>query len=109
MNTQFFIVFLNKRIKKCYGCAKKFSRKYDGSVLNPPHDIVMLHEGHCEYYHNGKKCTSPRPQNTYYHPSVSCIKSKCSFFKSEFLSLAKVHDKLLPEHLMYIHGHFRTL
>ena len=40
----YVVKFLNKRIKKCRGCGSFFSRKADGSNLDPPNDLVVAHE-----------------------------------------------------------------
>lgn len=102
----FTFVFLNNRIKKCYGCSQEFCRRYDGKLLPPPHDLVIQHEDRREYIRGGKKCYSPRPQNTYYHPSMSCVRSKYPSFNSSYLCLDKVRGQLSVEHTQFIKSHF---
>jgi hypothetical protein len=108
VDAPFLVVFLNNRIKKCYGCAREFSRKCDGGILGPPNDIVVLHEAYREYYRSGKKLSSPRPQNTYFHPSVSCIRAKYPSFVPQCLNIDGVREKLLPVHLKYLNALFST-
>lgn len=50
----YFVVLLNKRIKKCYGCGQDFPKKVDGTILSPPNDIVIMHKDRREYMKNGK-------------------------------------------------------
>ena len=102
----FAVVFLNNRVKKCYGCSRDFSRRYDGQLLPPPHDLIIQHEDRREFLRGGKKCYSPRPQNTYFHPSVSCIRSKCPYFTATLLCLDKVRNQLTSEHIDYLQNHF---
>ena len=45
---QFELVFLTKRVKKCYGCSKEFAKQPDGSNLQPPYDIVVRHADYRE-------------------------------------------------------------
>ena len=77
---QFELVFLTKRVKKCYGCSNEFAKQPDGSNLPPPYDIVIHHADYREYYYDGEKRSTKQKQNTYFHPSLTCIVSKCSSF-----------------------------
>ncbi len=102
----FDVVFLGNRVKKCYGCGKEFARRANGTVLDPPHDLVIRHADHREYFCGGEKKTTKRKQNTYFHPCTACIKSKCPNFTADQLSVATVSDRLTPVHLSYLQGHF---
>ena len=84
---QFELVFLTKRVKKCYGCSKEFAKQPDGSNLQPLYDIVIRHADYREYYYEGEKRSTKQKQNTYFHPSLTCIITKCSSFNPLSISL----------------------
>ena len=98
----YFIVFLNNRIKKCYGCGQLFNKALDGTVLPPPSDICILHKDIREFIKNGKTCKSPHPQNTYYHPSIACITKKNKNFETKFLNAQHTNHELLPIHKQFL-------
>ena len=86
--------------------AGEFSRRYDGTVLPPSHDIVIQHEEYRQYMRDGRKHVTPKPQNTYYHPSLACIRAKHAQFTSDELCFDKVSGKLSSEHVQYLQEHF---
>ena len=98
----YFIAFLNNRIKKCYGCGQPFNKALDGTVLPPPSDICILHKDIREFIKNGKTCKSPHPQNTYYHPSIACITKRNKRFETKFLNPLHICDELLPIHKQFL-------
>ena len=59
---QYELVFLTKRVKKCYGCGTEFDKRSDGN-LDPPHDIVVHHADFREYYLDGEKRSTKQKQN----------------------------------------------
>ena len=65
-NDSFCVVFLSNRVKKCYGCTQEFARKANGTLLDPPHDFVVRHADHREYYSSGAKKVTKQKQNTYF-------------------------------------------
>ena len=106
---QFELVFLTKRVKKCYGCSKEFVKQPDGSNLQPPYDIVVRHADFREYYYDGEKRSTKQKQNTYFHPCLTCISSKCSSFNFHSLDTSSVKDELLPVHIAFLKNNFPGL
>ena len=98
----FEVVFLTKRVKKCYGCSREFAKQPDGSNLQPPYDIVIRHADHREYYYEGEKRSTKQKQNTYFHPSLTCVMSKCSSFNPHYLNISGVQNDLLPVHITFL-------
>ena len=91
----FEVVFLSKRIKKCYGCGAKFTKNIDGSPLPPPQDIVIRHSDHREYYTpSGEKRLTSQKQNTYFHPVSSCIIKKYPDFTPHSVDISSIQDNL---------------
>jgi len=105
-NDSFSVVFLGNRVKKCYGCTQEFARKANGTLLDPPHDIVIRHADHREYYSGGEKKLTKQKQNTYFHPCISCVRSKCPNFAADQLDMSAVAGKLTSVHLSYLQNHF---
>jgi len=105
-NDSFSVVFLGNRVKKCCGCTQEFARKANGTLLDPLHDIVIRHADHREYYSSGEKKLTKQKQNTYFHPCISCIKSKCQNFTADQLDMSAVAGKLTSVHLSYLQNHF---
>ena len=98
------VKLLNNRIKKCRGCNKKFSRKVDGSPPDPPLNLVVAHEERSPFTDTQNVTRVSRPQNVYYHSSLSCIQANNpSFICSQLqiptdIELSPVHKKYLREH-----------
>ena len=101
---QFELVFLTKLSKKCYGCSEEFAKQPDGSNLQPPYNIVIRNADYREYYYDGEKCSTK--QNTYFHPCLTCIISKCSSFSSHSLDTSSIKDELLPVNIAFLKNNF---
>ena len=73
LDRPYIVQFLNKRIKKCRGCGTEFSRKIDGSIPDPPNNLVIQHEERRAFTDvNGPRLS--RIQNVYYHCALSCVR-----------------------------------
>jgi hypothetical protein len=100
----YVVKLLNNRIKKCRGCGSLFARKADGSVPDPPNDLVVAHEERQPFADANNKTRLSRPQNVYYHPNVACIRRhNASFLGPEIqvsadTTLLDLHKKYLSEH-----------
>lgn len=100
----FLVKLLNNRIRKCRGCNRNFSRKVDGSPPDPPLDLVVAHEERHPFFDAQNVRKVSRPQNTYYHTSLSCIRANNPAFVGGQLQvpadveLSPVHKKYLREH-----------
>ncbi len=95
---------LNNRIKKCKGCNRNFARKVDGSPPDPPLNLVVAHEERHPFTDMQNIKRLSRPQNTYYHTNVSCIRATNPSFQDSQLQipadveLTAIHKKYLREH-----------
>ena len=68
---------------KCYECSKDFAKQPDGSNMQPQYDIVIRHANYRQYYYEGEKRSTKQKQNTYFHPSLTCIMSKYRSFNPQ--------------------------
>lgn len=101
----YVIKILNKRIKKCRGCGSFFSRKGDGSNLDPPNDLVVAHEERRAFTDATNISRLSRPQNVYYHPNCACIRRLNASFVGPEIQVP--HDiSLLYNHTKYLIEHF---
>jgi hypothetical protein len=100
----YVVKLLNNRIKKCRGCGSLFSRKADGSVLDPPNDLVVAREERRPFSDSNNVTRLSRLQNVYYHSNVACIRRQnASFVGPEIqvsaeITLLDAHNKYLAEH-----------
>lgn len=102
---QYVIKRLNNRIKKCRGCGGQFSRKANGSLPDPPMDLVISHEEQRQYRDKNNKICVGKPQNVYYHSNISCIRREnAAFFGPELVLAADV--TLLDSHKQYLLQYF---
>ena len=72
----FWVFKLNKCITTCYGCRNKFTRAADGGLPIPPLDLILKCNEDRQYYDKAGTLQEKEKSNTYYHPSVNCIKKK---------------------------------
>jgi len=100
----FVVKLLNNRIKKCRGCNREFSRKVDGSLPDPPLNVVVCHEERRPFRDSSNVTRLSRPQNVYYHANLSCIRANNPHFLPFHLhippdsELSDAHKKYLREH-----------
>ena len=101
----FVVKLLNNRIKKCRGCNREFARKVDGSLPDPPLDMVVCHEERRPFKDSSNITRLSRPHNVYYHANLSCIRMSNPTFLPHHLQipaefeLSDAHKKYLREHL----------
>ena len=101
----FVVKLLNNRIKKCRGCSTEFARKVDGSLPDPPLNIVVCHEERRPFRDSSNITRFSRPQNVYYHANLSCIRMGNPTFSPHHLhvpadtDLSEAHKKYLREHI----------
>lgn len=101
----FVVKLLNNRIKKCRGCNREFSRKVDGSLPDPPLNVVVCHEERRPFRDSSNVTRLSRPQNVYYHANLSCIRANNPHFLPFHLhippdsELSDAHKKYLREHI----------
>ena len=74
------VKLLNNRIKKCRYCGSLFSRKADGSIPDPPNDLIIAHEERGPFADANNITRISRLQNVYYHPNVACIRRQHASF-----------------------------
>ena len=101
----YVVKLLNNRIKKCRGCGSLFSRKADGSVLDPPNDLVIAHEERRPFADANNITRLSRLQNVYYHPNVACIRRHNASFVGPEIQVSAEID-LTDVHLKYLIEHF---
>ena len=101
----YVVKLLNNRIKKCHGCGAAFSRKVDGSTLEPPNNLVICHEEQRPFSDVQNVTCMSRPQNVYYHPNVSCIRHQNPSFVASEIQVPADHE-LQPLHERYLEDHF---
>ena len=99
----FVVKLLNNRIKKCRGCNREFARKVDGSLPDPPLNVVVCHEERRPFRDSSNITRLSRPQNVYYHANLSCIRMGNPTFLHHDLhvpaELSDAHKKYLREHI----------
>ena len=71
--------FLDSKVTRCYGCG--YSLKPDGTIPDPPDDLVLTTRLHRQYYQAGQQQTSPDISNVYYHVNPFCIKVTFPLFE----------------------------
>lgn len=102
---QYVIKFLNNRIKKCRGCGGNFIRKTDGSLPDPPMNLIVSRTERRSYTDGDNVEKLSKKQNVYYHPTLSCIKKVNASFDSSLLvkdpalTLTDVHKTYLSQYL----------
>jgi hypothetical protein len=99
------VKILNNRIKKCRGCNRTFARKVDGSLLDPPLNLVIAHEERRPFTDTQNVKRLSRPQNVYFHTNVSCIQASNPAFTSDQL-VVPADVELTSVHKKYLHEHF---
>ena len=99
------VKILTKRIKKCMECGSEFSRKIDGSLPNPPNDLVVSREERRVFQDTQNTPQLSRLQNVYYHANLGCIRRRNPSFVSSCLSIL-ADLELLPVHCKYLEDHF---
>jgi hypothetical protein len=105
IDKQYVVKFLNNRIKKCYGCSSEFTRKVDGSLPDPPLNLVISHEERREFRDASNALRLGNNQNVYYHPNVSCIRRRnASFVGQQIVIPADI--ALLESHKTYLKQYF---
>ena len=92
----FSVVLLDKRVRRCYGCKKKFS----SALRKAPFDLVLKYLEKRSYRDStGSEKLSSLKQYTYYHLNLSCIRRNYPW--AELLNIVahdEVKDKLTREH-----------
>ena len=84
---------LNNRIKKCRGCNKDFCRKLDGSLPDPPLDMIIAHEERRPFSDSQNVKRLSRPQNVYYHSNSMFIHVRKDFATYHFFSSTLVGQR----------------
>ena len=98
---------LEQSYQEYRGCGALFSRKVDGSPPDPPNDLVIAHEERRPFTDAQNVARLIRPQNVYYHPSMSYIHHQNpSFIGNDIyvpgdLTLLSVHEKYLFDHFSW--------
>ena len=64
--------FLDSKVTRCYGCG--YSLKPDGTIPDPPDDLVLTTRLHRQYYKAGQQQGSPDISKVYYHVNPFCIR-----------------------------------
>ena len=101
----FVVKISTKRIKKCIGCGSEFSRKIDGSLSDPPNDLVVSREERRVFQDAQNTPQLSRLQNVYYHANLGCIRRRNPSFVSSCLTIP-ADLELLPVHRKYLEDHF---
>ena len=102
-HVKFWVCKLNNRITTCYGCRGKFLRGADGKIPVPPLDLILKCCETREYYDKTGNKQQKDNCNTYYHPSVTCIRAKHPNFQLGDIELQdSVRSTLLQSHLQLL-------
>lgn len=106
----FWVCKLNNRITTCYGCRAKFTRAADGGVPVPPLDLILKCTENREYYDKDGNKQEKENANTYYHPSISCVKLKHPHFQpiSDVRIADSLRSVLLPAHYELLQSVFNV-
>ena len=81
----FWVMMISGNISHCQGCSGKILRGGDGKPLPPPDDLVMQHKEYYVLFQNPRSGVfqlSRYLRNVYYHPYLSCIRSKFPSFQA---------------------------
>ncbi len=101
----FIVKILTKRIKKCICCGSEFTKKIDGSLPDPPNDLVVAREERRVFQYAQNTPQLSRFQNVHYHTNLGCIRRRNPLFVSTCLVIP-ADITLLPVHHKYIQDHF---
>ena len=105
--TPFLLKFLNHMLKVCAGCRGGYSKKADGSLLDPPYDICVSHETVITLTNPVDKSPFKKPTKEHFHAHPSCIFMVYPAFNPAALVVPpQVTSKLTEEHWEYLFIHF---
>lgn len=91
------LAFLDSKVTRCYGCG--YSLKPDGTIPDPPDDLVLTTRLHRQYYKAGQQQTSPDILNVYHHVNPFCIGVTFPLFDPNLCRMpADLRPFLLQEH-----------
>jgi len=111
MQTQshpFFVRFICGNIRTCQGCRGSL-RLPDGSIPNPPYDIVVARLERRPYFDKscGEWCFPQRETNSHYHFKLTCVVKADPLFIPSTLQLPPdVIENLTPDHLQLVANEF---
>ena len=92
---------LDSKVTRCYGCG--YSLKPDGTIPDPPDDLVLTTRLHRQYYKAGQQQTPPDISNVYYHGNPFCIKVTFPLIEPHLCRIpADLQPFLLQEHKQMI-------
>ena len=75
-------------------------RAADNGIPMPSLDLIQKCTENRQYYDKERNKREKENCNTYYHPSLSCVKMKHSYFLKEDIQVEEsVRVTLLPAHL----------
>ena len=80
----FWVMMISGNISRCQGCSGRILRGGDGKPLPPPDDLVVQHKEYVLFQNpkSGIFQVSRDLRNVYYHPRLSCIRSKFPSFQA---------------------------
>ena len=100
----FIVKIINNRIKKCRGCGGDFVRKADGSLPDPPMNLVICHEETRPFRDATNVVRQSKLQNVYYHANVQCIRRQNASFVGPEIVVQDIH---LTIHKQYLKEYFQ--
>ena len=92
----YYVVFLTKRIKKCYGCDQLFADR----MRQPPYNMIIQHNECRPKYDNKKWYVTREKRPAYYHLKDECIKTiHPNFCKTQVVMQLDFQTQATPEHM----------
>ena len=85
----------DRRVTRCYGC--KGYLKSNGTIPEPPNDLVIVTKCNREYNKDGVPHTTTAPCNVYFHMNIQCVKKQNEYFIPAFIFIPQCVKEKLPE------------
>ena len=97
--TPFRLVFIKGNISTCQGCKYKFPRNSDGSIVDPPYNIVIQHEQNRTFKNPTTSSIQTKVGNAYYHVYLPCVTTNWPYFVGQDVLISdSVKEQLLLSH-----------
>jgi hypothetical protein len=95
----FRLAFISGNISVCQGCRQKFPRNIDGSIIDPPYNIVIQHEEDRAYKCPSTNAMQTKRGNAYYHLYLPCVQNNWPNFCGNDIQIDdKTKEKLTQSH-----------
>ena len=95
----FHLAFITGNISICQGCKHKFPRNSDGTIVDPPYNIVIRHDEARTFQNPSTGMMQTKKGNAYYHVYLNCVRSKWPNFDGKDVEIDQViKSKLMQSH-----------